>query len=42
LERVDQLPLLPGGIGLPDEQEREWSEALAAPPEGEPAPPGEI
>jgi segregation and condensation protein B len=42
LERVDQLPLLPGGIGLPEEQERAWSEALTAPPEDEPAPPARI
>jgi segregation and condensation protein B len=39
LERVDQLPPLPAGIGLPEEQERAWSEALAARPEDEPAPP---
>ncbi|MGA3184639.1 MAG: SMC-Scp complex subunit ScpB [Candidatus Dormibacteria bacterium] len=38
LERVDQLPPLPGDIGLPEEQERAWSEALAAPSEDEPAP----
>ena len=42
LERVDQLPPLPGGIGLPEEQERAWSEALTAPPEDEPAPPARI
>jgi segregation and condensation protein B len=42
LERVDQLPPLPGGIGLPEEQEREWSEALTAPLGEEPAPPGKI
>jgi segregation and condensation protein B len=42
LERVDQLPLLPGGIGLPEEQERAWSEALTAPAEDEPAPPARI
>jgi segregation and condensation protein B len=42
LERVDQLPPLPGGIALPEEQERAWSEALADPPEDEPAAPGSI
>jgi segregation and condensation protein B len=42
LERVDQLPPLPGGIGLLEEQERAWSEALTAPPDDEPAPPARI
>ncbi|MGO8686229.1 MAG: SMC-Scp complex subunit ScpB [Candidatus Dormibacteria bacterium] len=35
LERIDQLPPLPGDLGLPEEQERAWSEALAQ-PGGEP------
>ncbi|MGD1053344.1 MAG: SMC-Scp complex subunit ScpB [Candidatus Dormibacteria bacterium] len=38
LERVDQLPPLPGGPGLPEEQERAWSAALAEPPEDDPVP----
>jgi segregation and condensation protein B len=29
LERIDQLPPLPGEVGLPEEQERAWSAALA-------------
>jgi segregation and condensation protein B len=40
LERVDQLPPLPGDIGLPEEQERAWSAALAGPGGDEPAGPG--
>ena len=29
LERIDQLPPLPGETALPEEQERAWSAALA-------------
>jgi hypothetical protein len=29
LERIDQLPPLPGEITLPEDQERAWSAALA-------------
>ena len=36
LERVDQLPPLPGGVELPDQQERAWSAALADPAIGDP------
>jgi segregation and condensation protein B len=31
LERIDQLPPLPGDLGLPEEQERAWAAALADP-----------
>jgi segregation and condensation protein B len=40
LERIDQLPPLPGEIGLSDEQERAWSAALGGCDGDEPVPPG--
>jgi len=40
LETIDQLPPLPGGTALPEEQERAWAAALAGPAEDEPAAPG--
>jgi segregation and condensation protein B len=41
LERIEELPPLPGDLGLPEEQERAWSEALggsAGAPATEPGP----
>ena len=39
LERIDQLPPLPGDIALPEEQERAWSDALAGAAGDEPPAP---